>query len=100
MLTWAHLHLLGVLSHKELIRLLCLCGFALSFDQVIALAIEADADHNNKVDYKEFVPLMTKSQCARGAPSDSMQHSQELPGYSGRNTAWRRLRRVPEIDAP
>jgi len=52
----------GVLDHAELIRLLCMSGFELRYGDILSLAATADTDHNNTIDYKEFVSTMSQSQ--------------------------------------
>ena len=50
----------GVLQPDELEKLLQLCGFALSAEEIAQFVSEADTNHDGVIEYDEFVPVATK----------------------------------------
>ena len=50
----------GVLQPDELKKLLQLCGFALSAEEIAQFVSEADTNHDGVIEYSEFVPVATK----------------------------------------
>ena len=50
----------GVLQPDELKKLLGLCGFKLSAEEIAQFVSEADTNHDGVIEYDEFVPVATK----------------------------------------
>ena len=50
----------GVLQPDELEKLLGLCGFKLSAEEIAQFVSEADTNHDGVIEYDEFVPVATK----------------------------------------
>ena len=69
----------GVLQPKELKRLLELCGFVLSAQQIAQFVSEADTNGDGVIEYKEFVPVATKmlqSSDSTKAQSEQLQKAE------------------------
>ena len=69
----------GLLQPKELKRLLELCGFVLSAQQIAQFVSEADTNGDGVIEYKEFVPVATKmlqSSDSTKAQSEQLQKAE------------------------
>ena len=50
----------GVLQPDELTKLLQMCGFELSAEEIAQFVTEADANQDGVIEYEEFVPVASK----------------------------------------